>query len=295
MSAADKIRVGVAGWSYPDWEGYVYDASVRDKLQFLAGYVDLIEINSTFYRPPAAKDAASWVRRTAMYPDFYFTAKLHQDITHGGMIEESMVRAVREGFKPLVEAGRLRHLLAQFRYDFADCPPTRSRLSAIRDRFGDVAPLVFELRHISWQSEGALEFVAGLHGTVANLDYPTARNSFNLPECRVGESGYLRLHGRNAAAWFDKKAGRDQVYNYNYSKKELEGIRDRALSLVRTYRALTIVANNHYEGKEVANALQIKALVAGQKVPVPPLLARRYPELAEISAPGGAPQGELPL
>lgn len=293
QNLAEKIRVGIAGWSYPDWDGYVYDASVRDKLQFLAGYVDLIEINSTFYRPPDAKNAASWVRRTQMYPDFYFTAKLHQDITHEGKIEEGMVRAIREGSRPMVEAGRLKHLLAQFRYDFADSPAGRDHLASIRGKFGDLAGLVFELRHVSWQSEDALGFVGGLGATVANLDYPLARNSFSLQECRVGENGYLRLHGRNATAWFDKKAGRDETYNYYYSKQELEGIRDRSLSLVKTYRALTIVANNHYEGKEVANALQIKALLTGQKVKVPPLLARRYPELKAIAAPGEVSQEEL--
>jgi hypothetical protein len=48
---------------------------------------------------------------------------------------------------------------------------------------------------------------------------------------------------------------------------------------------LTIVANNHYEGKEVANALQIKASLVGKKVPVPPALLNRYPDLKAIAAP----------
>ncbi|MFH0953585.1 MAG: DUF72 domain-containing protein [Verrucomicrobiota bacterium] len=287
---ADNIRVGVAGWSYPDWEGFVYTGRIRDKLQFLAGYVDLIEINSTFYRPPDAKNADSWVRRTDEFPGFYFTAKLHQEVTHQGLIEPAMVRAFHDGLDPMVRAGKLRHLLAQFRYDFADHSETRTHLAAVRKNFGDLTNLVLELRHISWQAPQALEFLQSLGVTVANLDYPTAKNSFNLEECRVGERGYLRLHGRNAAAWFDKAAGRDQTYNYLYSRKELEHVRDRAIRLAHSFRDLTIVANNHYEGKEVANALQLKSMITGQKVRVPPGLVARYPELKEIAA--GEPHGQ---
>ena len=47
----------------------------------------------------------------------------------------------------------------------------------------------------------------------------------------------------------------------------------------------TLVANNHYQGKEMVNALQLKALLTGQRVPVPALLSERYPELKAIAAP----------
>jgi uncharacterized protein YecE (DUF72 family) len=282
---ADKIHVGIAGWSYPDWEGYVYDRGVKDKLGFVAGYVDMIEINSTFYQPPVEKNSESWLRKTDDLPDFYFTAKLHQEITHEGVLSDDMVQAFHKGFGPLTGAGRLKHLLAQFRWDFADRPETRQHLSAIRGKFCDMPELVLELRHASWQEPHALEFLEGLGVTVANLDYPLAKNSFSLQECRIGRDGYLRLHGRNVKAWFDKKAGRDETYNYFYSSREIDGIKDRALSLVKTYRSLTIVANNHYEGKEVANALQMKASLTGKKVRVPPALQNHYAALKEIAAP----------
>ena len=49
-----QIRVGVAGWDYPDWNGTVYPAGPGrgfDRLAFIARFVDAIEINSSFYRP----------------------------------------------------------------------------------------------------------------------------------------------------------------------------------------------------------------------------------------------------
>lgn len=278
------IACGVAGWSYPDWDGYVYPRGEKDKLRYVARFVDMIEINSTFYRPPDARTAASWLARTADLPGFFFTAKLHQDITHKGAIEPATVLAFHEGFRPLAEAGRLRHLLAQFRYDFADGGAEREHLRAIRGRFGDLARVTLELRHNSWQSPDALDFLRGLDVSVANLDYPLARNSFNLARCDVGRHAYLRLHGRNAAAWFSKDAGRDETYNYLYGPAEIEEIVKRAVALARASATLTLVANNHYQGKEAVNILQIKARLTGKPVATPPLLAERYPQLKDISA-----------
>ena len=136
-----------------------------------------------------------------------------------------------------------------------------------------------------WQSPESLAFLSDLGVTVANIDYPLGRNSFNLDQCLVGREGYLRLHGRNAEAWFDKQAGRDETYDYLYSKGELKGICERALKLARSFKSLTIVANNHYGGKEVVNALQIKNRLTGRKVKAPPALVEKYPDLAEIALP----------
>ncbi len=79
------VRVGVAGWDYRDWWGVVYPLPRPrgfDSLTYLARYFDTIEINSTFYRPPAPKAAAGWAVRVASNPRFKFTAKLWQRFTH---------------------------------------------------------------------------------------------------------------------------------------------------------------------------------------------------------------------
>ncbi len=276
-----RIAVGVAGWSYPDWKGFVYTGSVRDQLRFVAGYLDMVEVNSTFYRPPDARTAASWVKRTEDLPDFFFTAKLHQDITHHGLIETGMVRAFHEGLAPLTEAGQLRHLLAQFKYDFADSAGARGHLARIRDAFGSLTHLTLELRHSSWQAPDALDFCRDLGVTVAALDYPLAANSFRLRDTGVGDHAYLRLHGRNTQAWFDKGAGRDQTYNYLYPPREVNEIYQRAVDIARLSKSLTLVANNHYQGKEMVNAIQLRARALGHKVEAPQGLVERYSELRD--------------
>ncbi len=283
-----NIFFGIAGWSYPDWEGIVYSGSGRDKLVYAARFVDCIEINSSFYRPPSARTAASWAERTAALPDFFFTAKLPMAITHECDLSPRTATTVREGFSPLVEAGMLRHLLAQFRYDFANCPEHLGYLERIHGAFAPLANVVLELRHKSWEDPGTLERLNSLGVTVANLDYPLARNSFSLRECGVGAHRYLRLHGRNAAAWFSRGAGRDETYNYYYSSDEIKELAGRAGKLAEKAKTLTVIGNNHFQGKEFANVLQLKALVTGNKVSVPPGLLARYPELGGIGRPEDA-------
>ena len=152
QAVSEPIRVGIAGWSYPDWNGSVYRGRIKDKLAFMAGFVDMIEINSTFYRPPDPKTSGAWAERVVGYPDFFFSAKLHQEITHEGRLGADMIRSFRDGLAPLLDAGRLRHLLAQFKYDFNDTPGHRSHLEKIKESMAGLGEMVFELRHNSWQS-----------------------------------------------------------------------------------------------------------------------------------------------
>ena len=129
------------------------------------------------------------------------------------------VQAVRTGFEPLLQAGRLTHLLAQFPWTFQDSPEARDRIAHIRDSFSDLTNVTVEVRHVSWQEPEAMDHLASLGVTVANLDYPLAKSSFSLRHCTVGDHAYLRLHGRNAKAWFSRGAGRDETYNYRYNNE----------------------------------------------------------------------------
>lgn len=279
---ACPVYIGIAGWSYPDWEGIVYTDPKADQLEYVSGYVDCIEINSSFYRPPSARNAQSWLQRTASRPEFFFTAKLHQSFTHEGKIDPTVVRQFHEGFRPFLEAGKIKQLLAQFRYDFADTAVGREHLTKIVSHFKDAFCIVVEVRHKSWEAPGSLNFLQDLGVAVANLDYPVSRQSFNLQHCTVGKDGYFRMHGRNAEKWFSK-AGRDEVYNYCYNEQELAGIKERLDVLGKAFESLTVIANNHFRGAELANAIELKALVSGPKQPVPEGLLKTYPRLAQVA------------
>ena len=277
-----RIYIGIAGWSYPDWKGIVYTDSKIEKLEFVSRFVDCIEINSTFYRPPFEKNTRAWLEKTSGRPDFFFTAKLHKDFTHEGKIDTDTAKQFYKGFEPFLEAGRLRHLLVQFRYDFDDTDSHRRHLSKIVEIFSAGFSLAVEVRHKSWQAPAALEFLDGLGVTVCNLDYPTTWNSFDLQQCTIGRNGYFRMHGRNAAAWFSK-ASRDETYNYYYNEKELSRIKLRVSELAKALQTLTVITNNHYRGAELANALELRCLLTGRKQPVPEGLLRQYPQLERIA------------
>jgi len=276
------ISIGIAGWSYADWKGIVYTDSKMDQLEYVSRFVDCIEINSTFYRPPFERNVRSWLQRTSGRPGFFFTAKLHKSFTHEGKIDPETVKQFHRGFGPFLDAGKLKHLLVQFRYDFVDLPQTRRHLTAIVRNFDDAFSLVVELRHKSWEEQETLDFLQELGVTVCNLDYPASSRSFNLQHCTVGRDGYFRMHGRNAEKWFSK-AGRDETYNYYYNDRELAGIKERLDSVGKAFESLTVIANNHYRGAELANALELKALVTGQKQHVPKGLLQTYPKLAKIT------------
>ena len=279
---AGRIYIGIAGWSYPDWKGIVYTNSKIDQLEYVSGFVDCLEINSTFYRPPFEKTTKSWLKKTSKRPDFFFTAKLHRSFTHEGKIDAEIVKYFHKGFEPFLEAGKLKHLLIQFRYDFDDTNRNRQHLTQIVRNFSQAFNLAVEVRHKSWQMPDALEFLQALGVSVCNLDYPTTWNSFDMQQCTVGENGYFRMHGRNVKKWFSK-AGRDETYDYYYNEDELTQIKQRVDELAKAFEALTIIANNHYRGAELANALELKALISCQKQPVPEGLLRAYPNLSKIA------------
>jgi uncharacterized protein YecE (DUF72 family) len=278
---AGQVYIGIAGFSYPDWKGIVYTQPGIDQLEYVSRFIDCLEINSTFYRPPSEKTTKSWLEKTAKRPQFFFTAKLHKDFTHEGKVDAEMVKQFHTGFGPLLETNKLKHLLVQFRYDFDDCKDNRRLLSQIVKNFSDAFDLAVEVRHKSWQQEDALKFMEGLGVSVCNLDYPTTYNSFDMQHCTVGKTGYFRLHGRNEEKWFSK-AGRDETYDYYYNSDELDQIKQRIDKLANAFETLTIIANNHYRGAELANALELKALLSGQKQLVPEGLLKAYPNLAKI-------------
>lgn len=279
---AGWVYIGIAGWSYPDWKGIVYTSSKIDQLEYISRFVDCLEINSTFYRPPFEKTTKSWLEKTSKRSDFFFTAKLHRSFTHEGRIDAEIVKHFHRGFEPFLEAGKLKHLLVQFRYDFDDTSRNRQHLTEIVGNFSEAFNLVVEVRHKSWQMPDALGFLEGLGVSVCNLDYPTTWNSFDMQQCTVGKNGYFRMHGRNAEKWFSK-AGRDETYDYYYNEDELTQIKQRVDELAKAFKTLTVIANNHYRGAELANALELKVLISGQKQYVPEGLLRTYPNLGRIA------------
>ena len=76
MEAVSQIRIGVAGWSYKDWEGVFYPPAMSRKkihaLEYLAHFFDVVEINTSFYGHIKPELAKLWVRKVAGKSQFCF-------------------------------------------------------------------------------------------------------------------------------------------------------------------------------------------------------------------------------
>lgn len=256
--ARPEVLFGVAGWSYEDWKDVVYPRNCKDTLRAVAARVDLIEINSTFYGLPSAKNCRSWVERTADLGT-RFTAKLPQEFTHRRRFDAALVAQVREGFAPLYASGRMLGLLAQFNHEFPCSDAAVAHVGRLAEAFGGDGPLHVEVRHASWNAAAALQALAALGVGVLALDYPGTIGGFSRDVPGVtgpARLAYLRLHGRNRA-WFRKGAGRDEVYDWRYSPAEVEQVAQRVDRLAADATRTLVVANNHFHGKamEVVEAL----------------------------------------
>jgi uncharacterized protein YecE (DUF72 family) len=278
------IRVGVAGWDYPDWVGPVYPPGGGrfDRLAYLARFVDVLEINSSFYRPVAPRTAASWVTRTAALPGFQFTAKLYRAATHEESEDLSAaVESSLAGLVPLREAGRLGALLLQYPQSFHHVPEALARLQRTL-ALVEGWPAVVEVRHRSWDSPAAEEALRSLGAGWCVVDQPLIGRSTAPPTPRLtSRIAYLRLHGRNAADWFREDAGRDARYDYLYSEAELRPLADVARTLAAGAQETIVVQNNHFRGKALANALLMKHILTGSRPAAPARLVAEYPQLTE--------------
>ena len=302
---SDSIRVGTSGWNYPTgkgtWNGVFYPTRRSrgfDELRYYAEHFDIVEVNSSFYRMPDAGMTAKWVERTPQ--DFEFAIKLFQKFTHPDMYLASSgvkdwtlslgdVDAFRAGIAPLVDAGKFAALLVQFPTSFHADITTREYLSWVLEMFAGY-PLAVELRHQSWYAPGAdtAERLAAGAASLVKADSPETSSEAVLGKT-ASELVYVRLHGRNAAAWWAHEQSEDR-YNYLYSAAELKPVAEAAAEASQAGRKVMAFMNNHFSAKAVANAAILRSQL-GQTVPglYEPEMVHRYPELAGIVATSGLP------
>jgi len=282
-----RVLVGPAGWSYPDWNGIVYPLHRPrgfHEASYLAQYFDTIEINTSFYSPLNRDRTRQWIDRVASNPRFLFTAKLWQKFTHEENATAADEAAVRAGLDILRGAGRLGALLMQFPFSFHNTPANLARLKQLLDSFGDY-PLAVEVRHSSWAHPDFYEFLHERQAGICNIDQPLIGRSIAPDERSTSRLGYVRLHGRRADTWFsdDPDLPRHERYNYLYSERELEPWTRRIRLISERTESTFVIANNHFEGKAIVNALQLMRALSGNKVKVPEPLRHRFPLLEAIA------------
>jgi uncharacterized protein YecE (DUF72 family) len=277
------IRVGTASWTdktllasgwYPD------DATTPEqRLAYYAGRFPLVEVDATYYSPPAERTAELWAERTP--PGFLFNIKafslltghptrvasLYKDLRpetdkrniYPGDLPPDAYEQVWERFLsalgPLVEAKKLGVVLFQF-------PPwftiRRSNKEYIKEVANRCSPLrvAVELRHASWfdgqnQAE-TLDFLRRHHLPYVSVDMPQGHTS-SIPPVLAATSdlAVVRFHGHS-----DKWTSKDiyEKFGYRYSQRELKDWAPKLTKLAAEVGEVHVLMNNCYSDYAQTNA-----------------------------------------
>jgi uncharacterized protein YecE (DUF72 family) len=142
-----RVRVGTSGWEYRDWRGRFYPRDLpKDRwLEHYVQHFDTVELNTSFYRLPAAETFAAW--RDRLPDGFAMAVKASRYLTH--------IKRLRDPDEPLERfwsrARRLGDRLGPVLYQL---PPrwrrNAERLAEFLDAVPRGAPQAIEFRDPSW-------------------------------------------------------------------------------------------------------------------------------------------------
>jgi uncharacterized protein YecE (DUF72 family) len=263
-------------------------------VEYLAQYFDLIEINTSFYGHIKPVVGREWCRKAAaVNPKFHFTAKLNKIFTHSpiAVVESTSAKTIRfapedeklakEGYDAIASEERLGALLMQFPISFKNTDENRGHLDKLIRMFKQY-PLAVEVRHSSWSDEAILQHFTEEDVAFCNIDQPVLGCAIRPSGHVTSTIGYVRLHGRRYDQWFDPKKPSDR-YDYLYEPYELEGWQAKIEKIAKKAGKVYVAANNHFEGKAPANALELRSMLERRKVRAPESLIRQYPDLQSFA------------
>ncbi|UCC45840.1 MAG: DUF72 domain-containing protein [Candidatus Zixiibacteriota bacterium] len=225
-------------------------------LDYYVKFFPTVEINSTYYRIPHPAVFANMVKKAP--EGFDFTVKVPQSFTHRRTDIESDVRFFSEAVKPLVESGMLAGLLAQFPYSFKFSQDGLDYLNICRDAVAP-SPLFVEFRHNGWVNRQMYDHLRAEKIGYVCVDEPELPGLLAPDAFSTTDTAYVRLHGRNAAKWWD---GGSLRYDYTYSKEELNLWREKVRKLMEKTSAQYVFFNNCHLGQAVNNAREFTEMMS---------------------------------
>lgn len=220
-----------------DWKG-----RFSHKLQLYAAHFPVVEVNSTFYRLPKPETAARWrALADEVNPDFEFTVKASQIVTHKGRFRGD---AAVQAFHSTAEIARL--LRAEIL--LLQCPPSfgpsqeneaalRTFLKAV-DRDGFI---------LAWEPRGRWEEAPDKVAELCReLNLVHVADPFRTWPAIQGDFLYLRLHGAPPG---------DRMYYYRYTDEDLLWLREE-LERKKASRAY-VLFNNVYMAQDALRFMNI--------------------------------------
>ena len=270
-----QVRIGISSWgSLPGF--YPAGAKGSDKLRWFSRFFSVVEVNVSFYRIVPPHTYEGWAETT---PDgFAFDVKAFNELTHAREAPPADTFArFRESYAPLRDRGRLGGVLFQFPPRFDNSSPNHAHLGRVAGQMeGDVS--IVEFRNHSWlapdTAEQTFELLADLGLVYAVADEPQIPNDTvpPLPAVTNASLAYVRLHGRNAAAWYRGRGGGTR-YEYDYSASELEEWAATIQELATQAREVHVLFNNNAKGDGTRNAITLASRLGISPVDPPELPA----------------------
>jgi uncharacterized protein YecE (DUF72 family) len=278
-----KIEVGTASWTdktllESGW--YPQSANTPEKrLAYYARHFPLVEVDATYYGPPAEQTSRLWAERT---PDgFTFNIKAFSLLTGHPTRVSSIYKDLRPetdktnvypgdlapqayeeiwtrflaALDPLVEANKLGALLFQFPPWFGIRKSNKEYMLEVAARCKPLRP-VFELRNAAW-FEGAnrnetLDFLRAHKLPLVCVDMPQGYKSSVPPiVAATADLAVVRFHGHS-----DKWTSKDihEKYGYLYSERELAEWVPKLQGLAAETDRTHVLMNNCYSDYAQRNA-----------------------------------------
>ena len=186
-----KWHIGCSGYMYREWKDIFYPNSIRQKdwLQYYSTQFDTLEINSTFYKFPEAKNLEKFYNQTS--DGFQFTLKAPRVITHYKKLKDC-----EQQFSDLYEAAEkgLKEKLGPILFQF---PPlfifSEENLNALKRNLHPDFKNVVEFRNASWFNNQVISSLAESGIIMSGLSHPVLKNNQQVIENH--STLYYRFHG----------------------------------------------------------------------------------------------------
>jgi uncharacterized protein YecE (DUF72 family) len=235
-------RIGCAGWSIPGRHRSLFGEG-DSMLARYATRFDMVEINTSFYRPHQRQTYARWA--SAVPRHFRFQVKLPREISH-----ERALRGCGPALdRVLEETGglgmRLGGFLLQLPPSLAFDPRSASAFFHAFRRRTD-APLACEPRHASWFSDRAEALLARVGVDRVAAD-PARIEGADRPG-GAGHRPYWRWHGS------------PRIYYSDYPAAALHALREAVDASAPPPSRHRVVFDNTAHGHAIPNALAFRHL-----------------------------------
>ena len=252
------IYYGTSGFSYNDWVGSFYPLGMpkREWLNYYAREFNTCEVNSTYYALPKPSSLKAMAEKTG--EGFLFSIKVDQGMTHQREDNASIFEAFHRVLEPIITAGKLGCILAQFPYSFGFNHHNWAYLGLFKERIGEL-PVVIEFRNARWLRSDVFDWLRQHDFGFCCVDEPQLPNLLPPLAEVTSKIGYVRFHGRNSAKWWQHEQAHER-YDYSYTPQELSEWLPRIQKLDNAAEKTFVFANNHWHGQAISTIRQLRMM-----------------------------------